>query len=106
MMGSLIFVVAVIFVAVMAINRSNRNARYKNYGNRTRSHSGIIISSQVPEPMRAALTKAAGTKFIRTRTDTAAPAIIRVTTTGIIPMIIITAATGLGQRRSQQPWRR
>lgn len=40
MMGSLIFAGAVIFVAVKLINRSNRNARYKNYGNRTRSHSG------------------------------------------------------------------
>ena len=40
MMGSLLFAGAVIFVVVIAVNRSNRNARYKNYGNRTRSHSG------------------------------------------------------------------
>ncbi|WP_340022042.1 hypothetical protein MHI24_24050 [Paenibacillus sp. FSL K6-1096] len=40
MMGSLLFAGAVIIVAMILINRSNRNARYKNYGNRTRSHSG------------------------------------------------------------------
>ncbi|MEK4854234.1 hypothetical protein NST04_30660 [Paenibacillus sp. FSL H7-0756] len=57
---------------------------------------GIIISSQVPEPMRAATTKTARTKSIQARTGTAAPAIIRVITTGIIHMIIITAATGAG----------
>ncbi|MFC6652565.1 MULTISPECIES: hypothetical protein [Paenibacillus] len=56
----------------------------------------IIISSQVPEPMRAATTKTARTKSIRARTGTAAPAIIRVITTGIIHMIIITAATEAG----------
>ncbi|WP_405108936.1 hypothetical protein MHH28_30290 [Paenibacillus sp. FSL K6-1217] len=56
----------------------------------------IIISSQVPEPMRAATTKTARTKSIQARTGTAAPAIIMGITTGIIHMIIITAATGAG----------
>lgn len=46
--------------------------------------------------MRAATTKTAHIKSILARTGTAAPAIIMVITTGIIPMIIITAATGAG----------
>ncbi|WP_342477233.1 hypothetical protein NYE24_28595 [Paenibacillus sp. FSL H7-0350] len=65
----------------------------------------IIISSQVPGPMRAATTKTAPTKSIQARTGTAAPAIIMVITKGIIHMIItitmeavtgITAATEAG----------
>lgn len=46
--------------------------------------------------MRAATMKTAHTKSIRARMGTAAPAIIRVITTGIIHMIIITAATEAG----------
>ncbi|WP_339313199.1 hypothetical protein [Paenibacillus sp. FSL M7-0896] len=56
----------------------------------------IIILSQVPEPMRAATTKTAHIKSIQARTGTAVPAIIMVITTGIIHMIIITAATEAG----------
>ncbi|MBP2116384.1 hypothetical protein J2Z70_006614 [Paenibacillus silagei] len=48
----------------------------------------IIISSQVPGPMRAATTKTAHIKSIQARTGTAVPAIIMATTTEIIHMII------------------
>ncbi|MFD1908774.1 hypothetical protein ACFSQ7_39585 [Paenibacillus rhizoplanae] len=58
MMGSLLFAGAVIFVAVKLINRSNRNARYKKItAIEPALTREIIISSQVPEPMRAATTK-------------------------------------------------
>ncbi|QUL56406.1 hypothetical protein KDC22_07865 [Paenibacillus tritici] len=34
MIGSFVFVGVVVYIAILGINHSNRNARHKNYGNR------------------------------------------------------------------------
>ncbi|MNC53298.1 hypothetical protein D3C75_1026940 [compost metagenome] len=48
MMGSILFVGVVVFVAVLGINRSNRNARYKNYGNRYNSADSYFFTGADP----------------------------------------------------------
>ncbi|WP_216857212.1 hypothetical protein [Paenibacillus tritici] len=40
MIGSFVFVGVVVYIAILGINHSNRNARHKNYGNRNNRSYG------------------------------------------------------------------